>query len=88
MVKKWLVAIIIVIICMNLYDFMKITNFEKPMFSFYNVTADDGGSGQYYGFLYMVDLTVNTLEHEKHETDVVSYDYYLLGFKLSSDEIK
>jgi hypothetical protein len=59
-------------------DLFKVKSFEKPLFILKADTADDGGSGMYYGLGYSFELKGNFLP-EDELPGVTQYKYYIFN---------
>ena len=65
MEKKIKILIIILLVVMSLWgiiftiDYFRCTNLKMPIFTIPENTADDGGSGTYYGLGYSVEVEKN-----------------------------
>jgi hypothetical protein len=57
-------------------DLFKVKAFEKPLFTLKVETADDGGSGMYYGLGYAFKIKGNFLPEDEF-SGVTHYQYYL-----------
>ena len=61
--KKIVISIIIALIVLwgiiFFIDYSRCANFKEPIFVVSGVTADDGGSGTYYGLGYKVKMEKN-----------------------------
>lgn len=59
--KKIIIRIIIILLVLwaiiFCIDYSRCSNFKEPIFAIPTVTADDGGSGTYYGLGYKVKVT-------------------------------
>ena len=61
-IKILLVAVITILILWStifIIDYLRCSNFKEPIFVISVETADDGGSGTYYGFGYKVEVEKN-----------------------------
>ena len=62
-------------------DFIAVSCGVKPLFSFPLGTADDGGSGMYYGLGYAFDIEGHFMPDDE-SYGVRSFDYYLFGWNV------
>ena len=67
-------------------EFLRVKSFERPLFAVTGITADDGGSGMYYGVGYSFAIEGNFMP-EDEIPGVTRYEYYLFG-KLVSEGIR
>lgn len=63
-------------------DFLRMKSFERPLFIMSTKTADDGGSGMYYGAGYSFEIEGNFMP-EDELPGVTNYKYYLFGNLIS-----
>lgn len=80
--KKVKIAVgIAVIAWLGLFvtDFVRVGNFERPLFCVLTNGADDGGSGTYVGLGYSVAIKGNFVTENEAERGVTQYDMKLLG---------
>lgn len=78
-VKIVLAIMVLVWACIFAIDFVRVRNFEKPIFSVLVNGADDGGSGSYVGLGYTVDIEGNFVTEDEVERGVTQYDMKLFG---------
>ena len=64
-------------------DVLRVTAFEKPLFSVPCVTADDGGSGHYQGLGYSFDIKGNFLPEDEFP-GVTAYSLRIFGAEIRS----
>ncbi|MBQ8278434.1 MAG: hypothetical protein IJZ23_01165 [Roseburia sp.] len=60
-------------------DFVRVNNFERPVFCVLMNGADDGGSGTYVGLGYTVEIEGNFVTEEEALRGVTEFDMKLLG---------
>jgi len=65
-------------------DFVKVSNFEKPIFCLLVHGADDGGSGTYVGLGYWTQIEGNFVTEDVAERGVTQYDMKLLGIRVQA----
>ncbi|MEG0912783.1 MAG: hypothetical protein RSD35_07775 [Oscillospiraceae bacterium] len=81
-----MVRTILVTLCVLLFlwlalgsvDFFRVKSFEKPVFTLKTETADDGGSGRYYGLGYSFEIKGNFMP-EDELPGVTHYKYYIFN---------
>lgn len=78
-VKIVLAIMVLVWACIFAIDFVRVRNFEKPIFSVLVNGADDGGSGSYVGLGYTVDIEGNFVTEDEVERGVTEFDMKLFG---------
>lgn len=73
--------IIVVLLWCSLFvtDFVRVSQFEKPIFCVLLNGADDGGSGTYVGLRYTVELDGNFMPEDAELRGVTQYDMKLFG---------
>ena len=73
--------IIVVLLWCSLFvtDFVRVSQFEKPIFCVLLNGADDGGSGTYVGLGYTVELDGNFMPEDAELRGVTQYDMKLFG---------
>jgi len=84
--KKILISIIIILIVLwgviFFIDYSRCSNFKEPIFVVAGVTADDGGSGTYYGLGYKV-IMEKTISAEYGKTlvkvEMYMFDKFITG---------
>ncbi len=64
----------------GLYDYSRVSSFEKPIFTI-SQTADDGGSGSYYGLGYSVHLSGELRDGEYY---LYQYVYSVFGIPIAN----
>lgn len=62
-------------------DICRVSSYEKPVFSFPVVTADDGGSGRYQGLGYSFDIEGNFLPEDEFP-GVTEYTLCIFGAEV------
>ena len=85
--KKGKIALVIVALvwgCFFVTDFVRVGNFEKPIFSVLVNGADDGGSGTYVGLGYWTEMEGNFVIENEAERGVTQYDMKLLGIRVQA----
>ena len=85
--KKLKVAIAIVTLvwlCFFGTDFVRVKNFERPVFSVLTNGADDGGSGTYVGLGYWTQIEGNFVTEDAAERGVTQYDMKLFGIRVQA----
>lgn len=81
---KAIVPIVVVWLTLFVTDFMKVNNFERPIFCVLVNGADDGGSGIYVGLGYSVEIEGNFVTEDEMERGVIQYDMKLLGIRVQA----
>lgn len=75
--------IILCLLCtLAVTDFSRVSGFEKPVFCLPK-TADDGGSGIYYGLFYRFEIRGNFLPEDEFP-GVTHYRAYLFGKEIAA----
>ena len=83
--RKMILAIAALVwTCLFAVDFVKVNNFEKPVFSVLVNGADDGGSGTYVGLGYWTQIEGNFVTEDETERGVTQYDMKLLGIRVQA----
>ena len=83
--KKIILAIVALIwACIFGVDFVKVSNFEKPVFSVLVNGADDGGSGTYVGLGYWTEIEGNFVTEDEMLRGITQYDMKLLGIRVQA----
>ncbi len=89
--KKSIVALITVLIIFFVWgsiaytDYAKVAiSFDKPKFCIAPITADDGGSGNYYGLGYSFFIDGHLDAEDGFQVD--KYTYKIFGFNVKQDE--
>lgn len=80
--KKIKIALIVAaIVWLGIFatDFVRVNNFEKPVFCVLVNGADDGGSGTYIGLGYTIDIEGNFVVEDEVERGVTKFDMKLFG---------
>lgn len=75
-----LIVAIIVWLSIFVTDFIRVNDFERPVFCVLVNGADDGGSGTYIGLGYTVDIEGNFVTEDEVERGVTEFDMKLLGY--------
>ena len=86
MKKKIIISIIcttVLFITMGLVDYVRVNRFEKPIFCIGTNTADDGGSGKYFGFGYSYDIEGNFMPEDEFP-GVTKWTYYIFGIEIET----
>ncbi len=82
--SKIIIAIISIVatlsISIGLFDFFRVSTFEKPIFTL-SQTADDGGSGSYYGLGYLIELHGELQDGGYY---IFQYTYSILGIEVAN----
>lgn len=66
-------------------DYSKVAiSFDKPQFCISTMTADDDGSGKYFGLGYSFDIHGHLESNGKYEVD--KYTYKILGITIKQGE--
>lgn len=83
-VVVWILFLLIVnwVAC-GVTDYLRVSSFEKPLFSLPVETADDGGSGHYVGLGYAFDIKGNFLPESEYP-GVTEYTYLIFGTEVMS----
>ena len=80
--KKIIISIFVLLLVLwgviFFIDYSRCSNFKEPIFVFSGVTADDGGSGTYYGLGYKVKIE-KTVSAEYGPT-LVKVELYMFEF--------
>ena len=67
----------------GIVDYVRVHDFEKPIFCIGTELADDGGSGKYVGLGYSFAIEGNFMpEDDLH--GVTKWTYYLFGVELQT----
>lgn len=74
-----LIVAIIVWLSIFVTDFIRVNDFERPVFCVLVNGADDGGSGTYIGLGYTVDIEGNFVMEDEVERGVTEFDMKLFG---------
>lgn len=74
-----LIVAIIVWLSIFVTDFIRVNDFERPVFCVLVSGADDGGSGTYIGLGYTVDIEGNFVTEDEVERGVTEFDMKLFG---------
>ena len=74
---------LVIIIILATIDYLRVSNFKKPIFCTCTLAMKDGGSGKYVGLGYSFTIEGNFLPGEK-PNGITKYDYYILGIKIKS----
>lgn len=74
-----LIVAIIVWLSIFVTDFIRVNDFERPVFCVLVNGADDGGSGTYIGLGYTVDIEGNFVTEDEVERGVTEFDMKLFG---------
>ena len=84
--EKRLVLIVAIILWLGIFtiDFVRVGNFEKPVFCILVNGADDGGSGSYVGLGYWTEIEGNFVTENEAERGVTQYDMKLLGIRVQA----
>lgn len=87
-IKKAVILLVLNLLifwCVVLFvDYSRVCRyFEKPLFTISNITADDGGSGKYYGLGYSFNIEGNFMPEDEYP-GVTQYDYYIFGKLMQS----
>ena len=82
--KATIVIVTLVWACFFTIDFVRVRNFEKPIFSVLVNGADDGGSGTYVGLGYWTEIEGNFVTEDIAERGVTQYDMKLLGIRVQA----
>lgn len=78
-----ILIILIVLIIFAIIDYLRVTNFQKPIFCIGTKLMRDGGSGKYIGLGYSFCIDGNFLPGESPK-GITKYDYYILGKRIKS----
>ena len=89
MKKKTKAVIGIVLILMvwfgiGFVDFLRLNEFEMPLFCIGTNLADNGGSGHYVGLGYSFDIEGNFMPEDEFP-GVTKYRYYIFGMEIKSE---
>lgn len=84
--KKKIIIAIVILAWLSIFvtDFVKVRDFEKPIFCVLVNGADDGGSGTYLGLGYWVRIEGNFVTENEAERGVMQYDMKLLGIRVQA----
>lgn len=79
-----IILTIILVLCVGtgIFDWFRVKSFEKPIFTT-SITADDGGSGTYYGLGYSINIKGNFLP-EDELPGVTHFEYYIFGILIDN----
>ncbi|MBR2403008.1 MAG: hypothetical protein IKB01_09635 [Lachnospiraceae bacterium] len=83
-VKLVLAIVALLWVCLFATDFVRVRNFEKPIFSVLVNGADDGGSGTYVGLGYWTEIEGDFVTENEAERGVTQYDMKLLGIRVQA----
>jgi len=83
-VRIVLAIVTLVWACLFVTDFVRVGNFEKPIFSVLVNDADDGGSGTYVGLGYWTEIEGNFVTESEAERGVTQYDMKLFGIRVQA----
>lgn len=83
-IKIVLAVVVLVWACFFATDFVRVGNFEKPIFSVLVNGANDGGSGTYVGLGYWTQIEGNFVTENEAERGVIQYDMKLLGIRVQA----
>ncbi len=81
-----IVGFLVLWITTGTVDFLRVKSFERPLFAMSGITADDGGSGMYYGVGYSFEIEGKFMP-ENELPGLTRYKYYLFG-NLVSERIR
>ncbi|NLB23772.1 MAG: hypothetical protein GX833_11085 [Clostridium sp.] len=78
-------CLLVLWIAMGLADYIKVSNFERPIFCLLDVenSYEDGGSGTYNGLGYSFDIKGNFMPEDEYP-GVTRYTYYVFGSEVSA----
>lgn len=76
-------AVILIVVSFGVTDFIRVKQFEKPVFCILKDGADDGGSGNYIGLGYSFDIKGNFMP-EDELPGVTQYTYSIMGVEIST----
>jgi len=83
-VKKAVAIVALAWACIFAIDFVRVSNFERPVFSVLVNGADDGGSGTYAGLGYWTEIEGNFVTEDVTKWGVTQYDMKLLGIRVQA----
>ncbi len=75
-----LCILILVTVCTAVFDYFRVRSAEKPIFTI-PITADDGGTGTYYGLGYTIKIKGNFMP-EDPLPGVKYYNYSIFGVQV------
>ncbi len=75
-----LAVLILAIVGTGVFDYFRVRRAEKPIFTI-PITADDGGTGTYYGLGYSIEIKGNFMP-EDPLPGVKYYKYSILGIPV------
>ncbi len=75
------ILVLWLIVCVT--DFIRVHNFEKPLFCIGTNISDDGCSGHYVGLGYSVDIGGNFMP-EDELSGVTKFTYKFFGIHIES----
>ena len=84
--KKIIIAIpcaVVLWIAVGIVDYGRVHSFEKPIFCVGTELADDGGSGEYVGLGYKVDIEGNFMPDTENR-GVTKWTYSLFGIEIET----
>ncbi|MGN0518987.1 MAG: hypothetical protein ACI4II_09735 [Acutalibacteraceae bacterium] len=76
-------AVLLIVVSFGVTDFIRVKQFEKPIFCILTDGADDGGSGKYIGIGYSFDIKGNFMP-EDELPGVTHYTYNIMGVEVRS----
>lgn len=82
---KTLIIVFALWITIGLVDYLRVSSFERPLFSFLDVenSFEDGGSGTYKGLGYSFDIKGNFMPEDEYP-GITSYTYYIFGTPIKT----
>ena len=82
--KKAVAIVALAWACIFAIDFVRVSNFERPVFAVLVNGADDGGSGIYVGLGYWTEIEGNFVTEDEMLRGVTQYDMKLLGIRVQA----
>lgn len=79
--RKWILCVAVLLILwlgLGVFDYVRVSGFEKPVFCIPTQTADDGGSGIYRGLGYRYEIKGNFMPEDEFP-GVTKYVFYIFG---------
>ena len=81
--RGWVLAVLVFWLGAGFYDFMRVKDFERPVFCILIPEVQDGGSGTYRGLGYSFDIEGNFMPEDEFP-GVTAFTYYIGGHEVLS----
>lgn len=82
-IRKLTISLLVVWLIIGGIDFVLVHNYQKPIFSKGQDTADDGGSGRYVGLGYSFLLEGGLVIDENPQFQIKYFESYIFNIKVS-----